>query len=147
MVWGCITAYGMGCLHRIDGIMCGQDYVEILQNDLLRSLKDLKLRKTGKKGIIFQQNNDPKYKSQVAQDWFQAKCIKCLSWPPSSPDMNIIEHVWDQLDALVCTRNPLPCNKEELWEALQEEWYNFPQKAIDTLYESLPCHIAALVKA
>ena len=118
MVWGCITRQGMGRLHQINGIMCGPDYVQILNNHYLRTLKDLKLRQTGKLGIIFQQDNDPKHWCKVAEAWFQAKHITCLPWPPSSPDMNIIEHVWDQLDTLVCTWNPLPCNKEELWAAL-----------------------------
>ena len=70
-----------------------------------------------------------------------------MPWPLSSPDMNIIEHVWDQLDALVCAHNPLLMNKEQLWEVLEEEWENFLRKALDTLYESMLCRLAALLKA
>jgi len=147
MVWGMITAKGMGRLHWIDGIMCGPDYVEILDKQFLGTLKDLKIRRSGKEGLIFQQDNDPKHTSKVAQEWFQKKNVKKLPWPPSSPDMNIIEHVWDQLDALVHARNPLLMNKEQLWEALQEEWENFLCKALDTLYESMLCQVAALLKA
>ena len=83
----------MGRLHRIEGIMCGPDYVEILDKDYLSTLKDLKLRQTGKEGVIFQQDNDPKHHSKVAEEWFRKKNVKCLLWPPSSPNMNIIEHV------------------------------------------------------
>jgi len=62
--------------------------------------------------------------------------------------MSIIKHVWDQLDALIHIHNPLPCNKDEMqWAALQEEWDNFPQEALDKLYESMPLHIATLVEA
>jgi len=61
--------------------------------------------------------------------------------------MNIIEHVWDQLDALVHARNPLPRNKEELWVTFQEEWANFPMAALSKLYESMPHRIATLMKA
>jgi hypothetical protein len=147
MVWGCITGQGMGRLHRIEGIMCGPDYVEILDKHYLGTLKDLKLRWTGNSGIIFQQDNDPKHWSKVAEVWFQAKRVKHLPWLPSSPDMNIIEHVWDQLDALVRACDPLPRNKEELWVALQEEWANFPQVALDKLFESMPRRVAALLKA
>ena len=53
-----------------------------------------------------------------------------LLWLPSSPNMNIIEQMWDQLDALVYVHNPLLCNKEELLVALQEEWENFLCKAL-----------------
>jgi hypothetical protein len=55
--------------------------------------------------------------------------------------------VWDQLDALIRARNPLPHNQEEMWEALQEEWYNFPKEKLDKLYESMLHRVAALVKA
>ena len=147
MVWGCITGQGMGRLHHIEGIMCGPNYIEILDKDYHSTVKDLKLRWTGKEGVIVQQDNDPKHRSKVARAWFRKKNVKCLSWPPSSPDMNIIEHVWDQLNALICARYPLPHNKEELCIALQEEWDNFPQAALDKLFKSMPHHVAALLKA
>jgi len=147
MVWGCITAEGMGRLHRINGIMKGVDYVKILDDNLLGTLKDQKLKKTGKYGIIFQQDNDPKHTSRVASNWFEEKRIKKLSWPPSSPDMNIIEHVWHQLDRFVRAHDPLPKNKKQLWEALQEEWACFPKASLDALYESMPSHVEALKEA
>jgi hypothetical protein len=61
--------------------------------------------------------------------------------------MNIIDHIWDQLDGLVHACYPLPHNKEELWTALQEEWDNFPQAALNKLFESMPHCVAALLKA
>ena len=147
MVWGCITARGVGRLSRIEGKMCAIDYVKILDNDLLGSLTDLKIRRTGNSSAIFQQDNDPKHKSRLAWSWFKTKRLCLLSWPPSSLDMSIIEHVWDQLDCLVRSRDPLPQNQEEMWAALQEEWEKFPQTSLDTLFESMPERVAALVKA
>ncbi len=38
MVWGCITGQGMGRLHRIEGIMCRPDYVQILNDHYLGTL-------------------------------------------------------------------------------------------------------------
>jgi len=66
MVWGMITAKGMGHLHRINGIMCSPDYIEILDKNFLGTLKDLKIRCSGKEGLIFQEDNDPKHTSKVA---------------------------------------------------------------------------------
>ncbi|GLB39423.1 putative DDE superfamily endonuclease [Lyophyllum shimeji] len=147
MVWGCVTGEGMGRLHRIEGIMDGPGYVDILNKNLLGTIKDYKFKKTGKGKIIFQQDNDPKHTSRVAKDWFQKKKITVLPWAPSSPDMNIIEHVWDQIDRLIRARDPLPRNKDEMWAALQEEWYNFPKASLDKLYESMPRRVAALKAA
>src|ERR1700678_1794616 len=101
--------------------MDGHGYVDILSKSLLGTLKDRKLKKTGKTKIIFQQDNDPKHTSRVARSWFEDKKVTVLPWAPSSPDMNIIEHVWDQLDHLIRARDPLPRNKDEMWATLQEE--------------------------
>ena len=147
MVWGCITGEGMGRLHQIEGIMNGPGYVDILHQSLLGTLKDWKLKKMGKDKVIFQQDNDPKHTLHIAGDWFQKRKVTVLPWPPSSPDMNIIEHVWDQLDHLIRAQNPLPRNKDEMWQALQEEWANFPKEALDKLYESMPRRVAALKEA
>src|SRR6266404_8405316 len=78
MVWGCVTGEGMGRLHRIEGIMNGPGYVSILQQSLLGTLKDWKLKKTGKNKVIFQQDNDPKHASHVARDWFQKQKVSIL---------------------------------------------------------------------
>lgn len=44
-----------------------------------------------------------------------------LDWVPSSPNMNIIEHFWDQIDHFVQSHHPLPRNGHKLWGADQEE--------------------------
>jgi hypothetical protein len=40
--------------------------------------------------------------------------------------MNPIEHVWAHLDEQVRLRPSLPTNRQELWEALEDEWYKIP---------------------
>ena len=64
--------------------------VDILQQSLLGTLKDQKLKKIGEGKVIFQQDNDPKHTSHIARDWFQKRKVTVLLWLPSSPDMNII---------------------------------------------------------
>ena len=137
----------MGRLHRIDGIMYCTDYVEILKKSYLRTLKDYNLKHLGAEGVLFQQDNDPKHTSKASKNFFAKRRIRILDWAPSSLDMNIIEHVWDQLDHLVQSCDPLPHNRDKLWEVLQEEWENFPQDALDKLYKSMPHHVVALVAA
>jgi hypothetical protein len=107
MVWGCVTAIGMGCIVKINGNMDGPLYTKILKDDVLGTLKELSIKK---KNIYFQQDNDPKYTSKVAQKWFKKNKLDVLDWAQSSPDMSIIEHVWEYLDRRVCTQSPLPTN-------------------------------------
>ena len=144
MVWGCITAKGLGRICRIEGNMDAKLYVEILNDDVLGTLRDLEINK---KDIYFQQDNDPKHTSRLAQDWFLQKKLDKLDWPASSLDMNIIEHLWEYLERRVRTRNALPRNHGDMWAALQEEWGGIEEEYIDKLYQSMPERIAALIAA
>ena len=144
MVWGCITATGLGRLCRIDGNMDAKLYCEILSDEFLGTLSDLGIKK---KDIYFQQDNDPKHTSKLATDWFLKSKIDKLDWPANSPDMNIIEHAWDHLDRRVRSRSPLPKNLGELWEALVEEWGMMEDDYIGKLYESMPRRVQALLEA
>lgn len=123
MVWGCISIVGPGRLYRIDGTMNSQKYVSILKDNLLPSIKEHGFKR---KQVYFQQDNAPKHApkhtSKFTKSWLEKKKLAVLLWPPNSPDMNIIEHVWDHLDRMVRARDPLPRNKQQLWAALQEEW-------------------------
>ncbi|GFS83939.1 hypothetical protein TNCV_2363691 [Trichonephila clavipes] len=44
-----------------------------------------------------------------------------------SPDLNLIENVWDALVRQVAGRNYPPTNKNTLIRALTEEWDKLPQ--------------------
>ncbi len=144
MVWGCITANGPGRLHRVEGKMDAKQYCDILTESLLGTLQDYGL---SHRDIIFQQDNDPKHTSKLAQGWFWKNGMAVMTWPPNSPDMNILEHVWNYIDSRLRARKKQPSNLEELWVALQEEWANLDKEYIRRLYDSLPTRVAALKQA
>ncbi|GFW23795.1 transposable element Tcb1 transposase [Trichonephila clavipes] len=41
MVWGCMSSHGVGRLHIVSGTLKTMDYIEILQNKLLPTARDL----------------------------------------------------------------------------------------------------------
>ncbi|KAI4894956.1 hypothetical protein NFI96_007868 [Prochilodus magdalenae] len=57
MLWGCFSAHGTGRLHCIEERMTGAMYCEILGNNLLPSVRALKMGR----GWVFQHDNDPKH--------------------------------------------------------------------------------------
>ena len=95
----------------------------------------------------FQQDSDPKHTSQHAMEYFKSQGINLLPWSGQSADLNIIEPVWGHLDKQVCKWNPLPCNLDELWDALKEEWDNVDTESITNLYHSIPHHLQAVIDA
>lgn len=141
MIWGCITSKGVGRLYRIEGKMNKEYYVQILSDALLGSLRDHSL---GRRSIIFQQDNDPKHTSRLAVDFLKRKHILVLPWPANSPDMNIIEHVWDYLKRKVHSRTSRPRNKDHLWEIVEEEWKAIDPAFIQRLYGSMARRVDTL---
>lgn len=141
MVWDCITWNGTGRLYRIDGRMDATKYCEILDDALLGTLRDHHLRR---KKVFFQQDNDPKHTSRLAQAWFRRKGIKQLAWPASSPDMNIIENMWYTLDRRIHNNQPRPRNVNELWGALEREWATITVEDVRNLYRGMARRVAAL---
>jgi hypothetical protein len=83
MVWGCLTAKGVGQICCIEGNMSGMLYTQILDSKFLRTLHDLKIKK---KDIYFQQDNNLKHTLNLATEWFQKKKVDKLDWPPNSLD-------------------------------------------------------------
>ena len=72
---------------------------------------------------------------------------KVGSGPDSDQLLCTTVTVWDYLDRKVRQRKPLPTNKDQLWEALQEEWANLPMEYINALYDSMPRRVQALKEA
>jgi len=68
---------------------------------------------------------------------------RLLPWPPCSPDLNPIEHVWDILGRRMQHHE---CrNLSELFRALKEEWDNVPQEDLDHLISSMPRRVGAVI--
>lgn len=119
MVWACFSYYGIGKIVIIDGPLTGLRYVDLLSRNLFESANMM-----GLESFIFQQDNDPKHTSNIANEYFKQKGIEVLEWPPQSPDLNPIEHLWAHIKVKVGQK--LPKNKKELIEIIKQEWNSIP---------------------
>ncbi|UYV78707.1 Transposase [Cordylochernes scorpioides] len=136
MVWGAIAYDSRSPLLRIQGTMTAQRYVD----DVLRPVTLPYLQ--GVPNALYQQDNARPHTARISQQALQD--VQMLPWPPYSPDLSPIEHVWDiigrRLHAL-----PQPRSEDELWQMVEREWRAIPQDAIRFLIDSLPRRVAACI--
>lgn len=144
MVWGCMTWDGVGFLCKIDGIMNSATYQAILGNELMPTMDFYGLSKSD---IMFQHDNDPKHASNSTKEWLEDNKIPVLPWPAQSPDMNPIEHLWNELDRRIRSRPELPTSASDLWEIMQDEWKKIPPEFCRKLISTMPERVNDLKNA
>lgn len=141
LVWGCMAASGVGNLVFIDSIMDKWIYLNILKDNLKQSASQLGLENI----FIFQQDQDPKHTSKIVREWLLYNVPKQLHAPPQSPDLNPIEHLWDELERRI-RKYPIS-GRNQLKQRLQQEWNNIGSDITQKLLESMPRRINAVIKA
>ncbi|MGH0192663.1 UNVERIFIED_CONTAM: hypothetical protein FKN15_020622 [Acipenser sinensis] len=114
------------------GKMDGDQYRQILEENLLQSAKDLILGRR----FTFQQDNDPKYTAKATLEWLKNKNVNVLEWPSQNLDLNPIENLWQDLKIAVHQRSP--SNLTELEQFCQEEWVNIARSRCANLVETYP---------
>ena len=130
MVWGGI-AYGYRTpLVVIEGNLNAQKY----RDNILRPHVVPLIQNHGVISTLQQDNARP----HIARDNIL---------PSKSPDINPIEHLWDNLDKRIRRRQNPPTNVNELRTALLEEWNNIPQADINKLVLSMRRRCQAVADA
>ena len=76
--------------------------------------------------------------------WKLNNSISCLPWPAQSPDLNPIEHLWDELERKVRRCDILSKNETELFNFLVEEWEKIPLNVLEKLVDSMPSRLQAV---
>ncbi|GFX07794.1 transposable element Tcb1 transposase [Trichonephila clavipes] len=112
MISGCMSSDGVGRLHIVSGTVNVMDYIEILQNKLLPTTRDL----FGNQSWIFQDDNAPCNRATVVQKWLKDHTVNRMNWPGQSPDLNPLENLWFKIGFEISKKKP--SNKRELIEAL-----------------------------
>jgi transposase len=143
MMWGCFVYNRLGPLVEVSGKINGQRYREVLHDHLLPFLNEL-----GDESIYyFQDDNAPSHSAKETIRWKEDNLIPSIPWPAQSPDLNPIEHLWDVLEKKLRSRKPLPKNKIELIDALNEEWLHIEPRITENLVLSMPRRVKAVIES
>ena len=70
-----------------------------------------------------------------------------LDWPAPNPDLNPIEHVWDELEHRLQASSNRPTSALDLTNAFVAEWKQVPTTMFQHLVENLPRRVEAVIAA
>ncbi|KAJ4438241.1 hypothetical protein ANN_14180 [Periplaneta americana] len=83
--------------------------------------------------------------SVATMQWYADNNVHRLDWPAQCPDLNPNEHIWDELDRRLKSREMRPTSIVQLSAMLQEEWRCSPVDILHKLVESMPDRVAAVI--
>ncbi len=92
--------------------------------------------------MYFQQDNAARHKAQIISDWFlehdnEFTEATLLKWPPQSPDLNPIEHLWDVVEREIHIMDLQPTNLQQLCDAFMSIWTKISEQCFQHLVESV----------
>lgn len=143
MVWGCMSAAGTGDVYLCEGRMNSIKYSAMLDEVLESSI--YKLFDEEEPEYIFQQDNAPCHTSRKMLEWFEENGISVLEWPPQSPDLSPIEHLWQVLKSELSKYRY--ASKNILRRKITEEWEKITPDVCYNLVASMPKRINAVIRA
>ncbi len=90
-----------------------------------------------------------RHKAQIIPEWFleHDNEFTLLKWPPQSPDLNPIDHLWDVVEREICIMDVQPPNLQQLRNAIMSIWTKISEECFQHLVESKPRKIKAVLKA
>lgn len=146
-VWGCFTAAGTGPLIVYEGRLNADAYINVISEGLETLIDDLPLAERSK--YKFMQDNAPCHTAKKTMEWLkrfkQTAYVDTIDWPPTSPDMNPIENIWEIIDQRL--KNYQIGTTQQLEAAIQDVWYNIDAETCAKLVRSMPKRVKAVKKA
>lgn len=117
MVWGCIANNEMLDLKFLDGNLNMEMYVEEMLDPIVRPYFEQH------ENMIYQHDGAGPHRSNLAKDFLAEHNIQVLQWPAYSPDLNLIENLWNILKEEIGPLNHIGPNQgEELKTVINEAW-------------------------
>ena len=157
MIWGCFTGTKLGPIVFINERVNTDVYITVLHENLLPFIDAIIA--DGATNFVFQQDNATPHVAKRTRAWFEnmmrEHVFSLMVWPPNSPDMNPIEHLWAHLKFELHRRYPdtkylrgsPDTIRRMLRHRLLEVWWSIGEDLLNRLIESMPHRAEALLKA
>jgi len=138
MIWG-IIGRGFRFLHVFDSKsrLDSEEYQKVLKKVVTHLKRD---------GRVMQQDGATCHTSRSTRDWLAKQGVAVLEgWPPYSPDLNVIENLWDYLarktweliaDKITKGKGSLKANAEILSVNVVKAWNAIPDDVMNRFLDS-----------
>lgn len=145
MLWAMFCWETLGPAVHVDVTLTHTTYLSIVADHVSPFMEAVFPDGSG----FFQQDDVSCHKAKTVQEWFEEHNneFKVLTLPPNSPDLNLINHLWDTLDKQVQSMEAPPCNLQDLKDLLLTSWCQIPQYTFRGLVESMPERVRAALSA
>ncbi len=140
MVWGCMSACGMGSLHIWKGTINAERYIQVLKQHMLPSRRRLFQGRP----CIFQHDNARPHTASITTSWLRRRRIRVLKWPACSPDLSPIENIWHIIKRKMRQRRPKTV--EQLEACIRQEWDKIPIPKLEQIVSSVPRRLQTVIK-
>ncbi|GFW28042.1 transposable element Tc1 transposase [Trichonephila clavipes] len=90
-------------------------------------------------------DNARPYVARIVQRFFVNHQIELLPWPARSPDLSPIENTWSMVTQRLTQISPPAAPPDQLWQREETAWSAVPQEHIQSLFESMPRRVAAVI--
>jgi transposase len=144
MVCGCISHDCKLDLVTIQGNLTGDQYIrDVLQPVVVPHLDNHPLATRP----VYMDDNARPHRSRAVTDYLQSEAVTSVPFPAMSPDLNLIEHIWDMLGRRIQAREPPLKNIRQLEAALHREWQQLSQQDIRRLTGGMRRRVEAVIQA
>jgi len=156
-IWGCFAGTMLGPIVFINETVNTDVYIGILCENLLPFIDAVIADGTGH--VVFQQDNATCHVSKRSREWLSNSGsehgFSLMQWPPNSPDLNPIEHVWAHLKRELHQRYPDTkslCGgpdtiRRTLRTRLTEVWRDIGEGVLSPLINSMPHRVQTVLGA
>ena len=135
MVWIVFSWHTLGPLLKVEPSFNATGYLNIIANQVHLFMATVSVCK---QIFAFKMMS---HASRLVLSWngsTNMTVFSLLQWPAKSPDLNLIEHLLDEMEQAIQSRDPLPANLTQPWEALESTWANTSVELFRHLVESMP---------
>ena len=141
-VWACFSAAGRGAIAIFKENCNAKMMKEILVKHLFKAAD--RLFDPTKQWFLLHDNGS-NHNNALVKEWLDSKSVRCIDFPPYSPDLNPIENLWAALAREV---EKTPCStQDELIACVKAVWLSESKSLMERLIASMPRRIQAVLDA